>query len=157
MKRKAAEGYTLIPEGEQVLKITKVDDSNYEKFGKLIITFASASGASTRENYNFVNDDGTANEIADGIYTRLARAALNDQTLDEFDSDDLVGKFINVEVVHNTGSKGGTFANIKKILGHADGFPAGTETKPTPAASAHKKSAAEILAEAKARREAAGK
>jgi len=157
MKRKAAEGYTLIPEGEQVLKITKVDDSDYEKFGKLIITFASASGTSTRENYNFVNDDGTTNEIADGIYTRIARAALNDQTLDEFDSDDLVGKFINAEVVHNTGSKGGTFANIKKILGHADGFPAGAETKPTPAASAHKKSAAEILAEAKARREAAGK
>lgn len=159
MKRKAAEGYTLIPEGEQVLKITKVDDSNYEKFGKLIITFASASGATARENYNFVNDDDTTNEVADGIYTRLARAALNDQTLDEFDSDDLVGKFINVEVVHNTGSKGGTFANIKKILGHANGFPANQAAKPTAASAAntHKKSAAEILAEAKARREAAGK
>ncbi|CAB1241194.1 conserved protein of unknown function [Ruminococcaceae bacterium BL-4] len=151
MKRKAAEGYSLIPEGNQILKIESIDEENYEKFGKLSILMKDAHGTSLKENFNFVNDDGTANDVADGIYTRLARAALDDQTADEFDTNDLIGKFIECEIVHREGSKGGTFANIKKIIGHADGFLKTKSDTPAP----HKKSAAEILAEMKARREAA--
>ena len=165
MKRKASEGFPLIPEGEQVLRIKSVDDSKYEKFGKMTIVVEDASGAAANVNFNFTNDDGSVNPAADGQYTRIARAALDDQTLDEIDSDELPGQFFRAEIEHNDGSKGGTFANVKKIIGHADSFPAGarastrhTASKPaeTASAPAHK-SASEILAEAKARRAAAAK
>lgn len=157
MKRKAAEGYALVPEGERVLCIDKIDTSDYEKFDKLTVILKDASGATLRENFNFVKEDGDPNMVADGIYTRLARAALNDQTLDEIDSDDLPGNYVRVEVEHVEGSKGGTFANIKKIIGHADGFPASGKSAGATQRPAGKKTAAEIIAEAKARRAAAGK
>ena len=157
MKRKAAEGYALVPEGEQVLCIDKIDTSDYEKFDKLTVILKDASGATLRENFNFVKDDGEPKMVADGIYTRLARAALNDQTLDEIDSDDLPGYYVRVEVEHVEGSKGGTFANVKKIIGHADGFPAFGKPTGVTQQSSRKKTAAEIIAEAKARRAAAGK
>lgn len=162
MKRKASEGYPLIPEGEQVVRIKSVDDKDYEKFDKMTIVVEDVSGAAANVNFNFVNDDGSTNPAADGQFTRIGRAALDDQTLDEIDSDELPGKFILVEIEHNEGKKGGTFANIKKILGHAEGFPAGARTGSSKhtadkaSAPAHK-SAAEILAEAKARRAAAKK
>lgn len=157
MKRKAAEGYALVPEGERVLCIDKIDTSDYEKFDKLTVILKDASGATLRENFNFVKEDGDPNMVADGIYTRLARAALNDQTLDEIDSDDLPGNYVRVEVEHVEGSKGGTFANIKKIIGHAEGFPAAKKSAEPGRQAAPKKTAAEIIAEAKARRAAAGK
>lgn len=166
MKRKASEGYPLIPEGEQIIRIKEVDESQYTKFQKITVTVEDASGATARMNFNFVKDDGSPNEVADGIFTRLGRAALDDQTLDEIDSADLAGNFVRVEIEHNEGTKGGTFANVKKILGHAEGFPAGAKTKPRATAKesgiaettpAHKKTAAEILAEARARRIAAQK
>lgn len=165
MKRKASEGFPLIPEGEQILRIKSVDDSKYEKFGKMTIVVEDAGGVTANVNFSFTNDDGSDNSTANYIYTLIARAALNDQTLDEIDSDELPGKYIEAEIVHNESSRGSTFANVGKIIGHADGFPAGargatrhTASKPAAAAStpAHK-SASEILAEAKARRAAAAK
>lgn len=156
MKRKAAEGYALIPEGEQVLCIDKVDTSDYAKFDKLVVTLKNSSGAAMRVNFNFVKDDGEPNMVADGIYTRLARAALNDQTLDEIDSDDLAGNYVRAEIEHRTSDKG-TFANIKKILGHADGFTKAAEASIGAPPASRKKTAAEIIAEAKARRAATGK
>ena len=163
MKRKAAADYPLIPEGEQVVRIKSVDDSKYNKFGKLTIVVEDAAGTPANVNFNFTNDDGSDNNMADFVYTKLARAALNDQTLDEIDDADLPGKYLTIEIVHNEGSRGGTFANVGKIIGPADGFPGGAKPradKPAAAKSAapvHHKTATEILAEAKARRAAAAK
>ena len=159
MKRKAADDYPLIPEGEQVVRIKSVDESKYDKFGKLTVVVEDAGGIPANVNFNFVNDDGTENTTANFIYTKLARAALNDQTLDEIDSAELPGNYVEVEIVHKSGSKGGTFANVGQIIGHADGFPGGAKPradKPgVSAPAAHKKTAAEILAESRARRAAA--
>lgn len=158
MKKQLQESFPLIPEGEQIIRIKKVDESEYKKFQKLTIVIEDASGASANVNYNFVKDDGSPNDVAEGIYTRMCRAALDDQTLDEIDTDDLVGCYVRVEIEHNEGSRGGIFANVKKWIGSAEKFDKvqqkTSNTKTTSsmsAGTAKKKTAAEILAEARAK------
>lgn len=166
MKRKAVEStYQPIPEGEQVVRIKEIDESQYEKFDKITIVIEDAAGRTARENLTFINPDGSPNEIADFIFTRIGRAALGDETLDEIDTNDLIGKFVRVEIEHRTGSQGGTFANVKKWIGPGEPFEvkkaaggksAGSAAGAPAAETPKKKTAAEILAEMRARK-AAGK
>jgi len=97
----------------------------------------------------------------------MARAALGDETIDEVDTADLVGKFVRVEIEH-TESNGRTYANVKRWIGPGEPFESKrsaeskTSTSAAPAAAPaaetpKKKTAAEILAEMKARKAAAGK
>jgi len=167
MKRKLVEGgFQPIPEGEQVVRIKGIDESDYQKFDKIVVTIEDAAGRTARVNYNFVNADGTPNETADFVFTRMARAALGDETVDEVDTAELIGRFVRVEIQHSEGSKGGTFANVKKWIGPGEPFEvkktAGNKTGSgggaTPAGEPpKKKTAAEILAEMRARKAAAGK
>mgnify|MGYP001290739561 CR=1 FL=1 len=166
MKRKLVEGgFQPIPEGEQVVRIKEIDESDYQKFDKIVVTIEDAAGRTARVNYNFVNTDGTPNDTAEFVYSRMARAAMGDETLDEVDTADLIGKFVRVEIEHRTSSQGGTFANVKKWIGPGEPFEVkktasnksgsgggATSTGEPP----KKKTAAEILAEMKARK-AAGK
>jgi hypothetical protein len=168
MKRKLAEGgFQPIPEGEQVVRIKEIDESDYEKFDKLVVTIEDAAGRTARVNFNFVNGDGMPNDTAEFVYSRMARAAMGDETLDEVDTADLIGKFVRVEIQHTEGSKGGTFANVKKWIGPGEPFevkktaggsgkPSGSVKNASSGEAPKKKSAAEILAEMKARK-AAGK
>jgi hypothetical protein len=160
MKRQLKSAFPMIPAGEQVVRIKEVQDKDYEKFQKLTVVVEDVNGATANINFNFVKDDGSTNDVAEGIYTRMCRAALNDQTLDECDWEDLPGCYVLVEIEHNEGAKGGTFANVKKWIGPATKFdkpakaPSASAAKNTPAASAEppkKKTAAEILAEARAK------
>lgn len=157
MKKQLNDEYRLIPEGETTVKITKVDEKDYAKYQKLTVTVEDETGATSRVNFNFVNDDGTSNDVAEGVYARMCRTALNDQTLDECNTNDLVGAFVDVEVVHNTGTNGGTFANIKKWLGPGTPFKTKSASrgaaKPT-SSGTKKKTAAELLAEMRARKAA---
>jgi hypothetical protein len=161
MKRKLKESeFTPIPAGEQVVRIKEIDDSEYQKFDKLTVTVEDVGGRTARVNFNFVDADGNPNDVAEGIYTRMCRAAMNDQTLDEVDTRDLIGKFVTVEIVHNEGSKGGTFANVKKWIGPGEPFatgsrPAGSTSAAAPAGGERKKTAAEILEEMRAKKAAA--
>ncbi|MEL7609518.1 MAG: hypothetical protein AAGU74_08415 [Bacillota bacterium] len=165
MKKQLSSEFKLIPEGEQVVRITKVDESEYAKFQKITVHIEDVEGNTARVNFNFVNDDGTANDIAEGVYARMCRAALDDQTLDEVDTEDLIGRFVTVEIQHNEGSKGGTFSNVKKWLGAGEPFkvrrqPAADAKKAANKSAAAKgappkKTAAEILAEMKAKKAAA--
>lgn len=161
MKRKLVEGeFQPIPAGEQVVRIKEIDESEYAKFDKLTVKIEDESGRTARVNFSFVNSDGEPNETADFIYTRMARAAMGDETLDEIDSQELVGKFVRVEIVHNEGTKGGTFANVKKWIGPGEPFTVKAAPAAGKSASAEepkKKTAAEILAEMKAKKAAAGK
>lgn len=152
MKRTLKDPYPLIPEGEQTIRIKDVDDKDYQKFQKLTVVIEDAGGATANVNFNFIKDDGSSNDVAEGIYTRMCRAVFDDQTLDECDWADLKGKCAVVEIEHNEGKKGGTFANVAKWLGGAakfDRVPASSAAAPS--GGAKKKTAAEILAEAKAR------
>lgn len=122
MRRALKEGYAIIPEGEQIVRIAKIDETDYAKFDKLVVYLEDVNGATARENFNFTDKDGNPNAVAEGVYTRMCRAALDDQTLDECDTRDLINTYVRVEIEHSEGSKGGTFANVKKWLGPANGF-----------------------------------
>lgn len=162
MKRKLVQGFQLIPAGEQVVRIKEIDESDYEKFDKLVVVIEDAAGRTANVNFTFVNNDGTPNDIAEFVFSRMARAALGDETIDEVDTADLIGKFVRVEIEHSEGSKGGKFANVKRWIGPGEPFevkkPAGNNDAQKPASEPpKKKSAAEILAEMKARKAAARK
>lgn len=170
MKRKLVEGgFQPIPAGEQVVRIKEIDETDYEKFDKLTVIIEDAAGRTARVNFTFVNADGTPNDIADFVFTRMARAALGDETIDEVDTADLIGKFVRVEIEHTEGSKGGTFANVKRWIGPGEPFEPKKQAGSKSAGSGSnggtaptgevpkKKTAAEILAEMKARKAAAGK
>jgi hypothetical protein len=163
MKRKLVEGgFQPIPAGEQVVRIKEIDETDYEKFDKVVVVIEDAVGRTARVNFNFVNGDGTPNETADFVFTRMARAALGDETIDEVDTAELVGRFVRVEIQHSEGSKGGTFANVKRWIGPGEPFEVKKSAGSTAATSTsgeapRKKTAAEILAEMKARKVAGGK
>ena len=139
-----SEGFTLIPEGTHVFKITAV---NYkEAFGKLEITMQTQSGAKHIERFSLLKTDGSPNEGALNAFSYFAKTALNDFYLTEIDHEDLVGCFIECDVEHdvqpnkNKPDKTVTFARLadkRPSEGWIEGeAPTPTPTtKPAPAAS----------------------
>lgn len=139
-----SEGFTLIPEGTHVFKITAV---NYkEAFGKLEITMQTQSGAKHIERFSLLKTDGSPNEGALNAFSYFAKTALNDFSLTEIDHEDLVGCFIECDVEHdvqpnkNKPDKTVTFARLadkRPSEGWIEGeAPTPTPTtKPAPAAS----------------------
>lgn len=87
-------GFSLMPEGEHVLKITEAEFK--EEFGKVKLTFANAAGKKHFENYQLYDKDGNANDGAFSAFSSLARAALcdSDEELEDIDPADLKGKYI---------------------------------------------------------------
>lgn len=98
-KIKLAEGgFTVVPEGKHIFKITK---STYDSdFGKLEVEMVTAQGVKHHERYNFINEDGELNEGAQKAFSYFAKTALNNFNLEEVDSDDIVGCYIEATVEH---------------------------------------------------------
>lgn len=136
--------FSNIPEGEQIIRVKSIDDSAFADFDKLTLVIEDKDGNTLKNNFEFTDKDGQPNDKAMTVFTIAARMLLGDQTLDEIDYNDLLGKYATVEIVHATGTKGGTFANIKKWIGTAEGFAGGEAPR--------KRTAAEILAAARAKR-----
>ena len=91
-------GFTPIPEGEHIFKITK---STYdEDFGKLEIEMVIASGQKHIERFSLIRNDGEINEGALNAFSYFAKTALNNFNLDEIDHEDLVGCYIKATVEH---------------------------------------------------------
>lgn len=105
IKLSSGGGFSLIPEGFHVLKITKVDESKYEKFGKLEITLETANGQTHTERFSLLDAKGEVNEKALNAFTYFARTALNDYKTDDIDAQELVGRFIRAEVKHVASDK----------------------------------------------------
>lgn len=131
-----SEGFTLIPEGTHVFKITAV---NYkEAFGKLEITMQTQSGAKHIERFSLLKTDGSPNEGALNAFSYFAKTALNDFSLTEIDHEDLVGCFIECDVEHdvqpnkNKPDKTVTFARLADKR-PSDGWIEGEAPTPTPA------------------------
>ena len=129
-------GFQPIPEGVQVLKITKAE---YDvDFGKVIITLENVKGQSCQERFNLLNQDNTPNEKALGAFSFFAKTAMNDFDLVDVDPDELVGRYIRAEVIHNKvpstkdPTKMMTFVNLgeKSPADGFDGVPAATAPKP---------------------------
>ena len=129
-------GFQIMPEGEQVLKITKAEYD--EDFGKAIFTLTNAKGQTCLERFNLLNQDNTPNEKALGAFSFFAKTAMNDFDLEDVDPEELVGRYIRAEVIHNKvasredPSKMKTFVNLgsKSPADGFDGVPA-EPTKPT--------------------------
>jgi hypothetical protein len=151
MIKKLQNKFPVLPEGEQLVCVKEVIDKDYAKFDKLTVVIEDEQGVSCKLNFNFVKDDGTHNDGAETAYTFMCRALLNNQNADEIDTADLVGKFALAEVSHTDGKKGGIFANVKKWTATDETF--GTAKAAEKAAP--KKTAAELIAEARERKAAA--
>ena len=92
-------GFQIMPEGEQVLKIT---DAEYdEDCGKAIFTLANVKGQTCREQFSLLNQDNTPNEKALSAFSFFAKTAMNDFDLEDIDPVELVGRYIRAEVIHN--------------------------------------------------------
>lgn len=131
-----SDGFTLIPEGTYVFKITTV---NYkEEFGKMEVTMQTQDGLKHVERFSLLKSDGSPNEGALNAFSYFAKTALNDFTLTEIDHEDLVGCFIECDVEHETQpnknkpDKTVTFARLTDKR-PSDGWDGGEAPAPTPA------------------------
>ena len=95
-------GFSLIPEGVTVFKVMKVDDSKYEKFGKVVVTLQTAAGQTHNETYSFLTKTGEVNEGAVKAWSYFARVCLNNFSAEEIDTQDVVGCYIQARVEHET-------------------------------------------------------
>ena len=123
-------GFQIMPEGEQVLKITKAEYD--EDFGKATFTLANAKGQTCQERFGLLNQDNTPNERALNAFSFFAKTAMNDFDLEDVDPVELVGRYIRAEVIHNKvpstkdPTKTMTFVNLGS-KSPADGFDGATE------------------------------
>ena len=123
-------GFQIMPEGEQVLKITKAEYD--EDFGKATFTLVNAKGQTCQERFGLLNQDNTPNERALNAFSFFAKTAMNDFDLEDVDPVELVGRYIRAEVIHNKvpstkdPSKMMTFVNLGS-KSPADGFDGATE------------------------------
>ena len=118
-------GFQIMPEGEQVLKITAAEYD--EDFGKAVFTLANAKGQTCREQFSLLNQDGTPNEKSMNAFSFFAKTALNNFDIEDVDPEELVGHYLKAEVIHNKvpstkdPSKMMTFVNLGS-KSPADGF-----------------------------------
>jgi hypothetical protein len=130
-------GFQVMPEGEQVLKITAAEYD--EDFGKATFTLANAKGQTCQERFNLMNEDGSPNEKALGAFSFFAKTALNDFDIEDVDPEELVGHYLLAEVIHRKvpsnkdPGKMMTFVNLGDKH-PADGFE-GAPAAPAPKAS----------------------
>ena len=129
-------GFQIMPEGEQVLKITAAEYD--EDFGKAIFTLANAKGQTCQERFSLLNQDNSPNEKALGAFSFFAKTALNNFDLEDVDPEELVGHYIKADVIHNKvpstkdPTKMMTFVNLGN-KSPAEGFE-GVPAAPTKAA-----------------------
>ena len=93
-----SEGFTLIPEGTHIFKITKVEYK--EDFGKMTVTMETEKGQKHIERFSLLKSNGDTNDGAMNVFSYFAKTALNNFDLDEIDEQDLVGHFIQCEITH---------------------------------------------------------
>ena len=128
-------GFQVMPEGVQVLKITKAEYD--EDFGKATFTLTNVKGQTCLEQFSLLNNDNTPNEKAMNAFSFFAKTAMNNFDLVDVDPVELVGHYIRAEVIHNKvtsnqdPTKTKTFVNLgsKSPADGFDGVPA-ESTKP---------------------------
>ena len=137
MKIKLTEtGYTLIPEGVTIFKITKVDDSKYEDFGVLNISMQTAEGKTHFERFSLIKNNGELNTGALKAFSYFAKTCLNNFKVEEIDPQDIVGCYIQATVKHEhydyTNSQGEHKAGTSERLNDyapASGFNGAEESE----------------------------
>ena len=126
-------GFQIMPEGEQVLKITAAEYD--EDFGKATFTLTNAKGQTCQERFSLLNQDGSPNEKALNAFSFFAKNAMNDFDMEDIDPVELIGHYIKAEVIHNKvpstkdPTKMMTFVNLgnKSPAAGFEGAPAPTK------------------------------
>lgn len=116
--------FKLIPEGVTTFKVVEVDDSKYEDFGKLVVKLQTAKGESHNENFGIVRENGEVNEGALKAWSYFARTCLNNYSVEEIDTQDIVGCYITATVKHEKytrtkGENAGTEATTVRLNDYA--------------------------------------
>ena len=121
--------FTIIPEGTTIFKIMEVDESKYDDYGKLKVTLQMSSGEKHFENFSFTKANGDINEGALKAWSYFARVCLNNFQVEEIDTQDIVGCYIQANVTHETytrtsGEKAGQEATAVRLKDYtsASGF-----------------------------------
>lgn len=110
--------FKIIPEGTTTFKITEVDDSKYEDFGKLAVKMQTAKGETHIERFSLIKKGGELNEGALKAWSYFARTCLNNFQADEIDTKDIIGCYITATVKHETSQGTGenadkTYTNVR--------------------------------------------
>lgn len=135
----AKTGFTVIPEGIHIFKITEVQYNPL--YGKMQISMETKDGLKHIERFTMMDDRGRPNPGALNAFSYFARVAMNNFDLEDIDCDTLVGRYMKCEVQHDiqpkrNGKPGETVTFIK--LGDkspVDGFE-GEEAAPPSEADA---------------------
>lgn len=131
---KAPAGFRLMPEGPRVLHVESVSGVPRTKVSKVEVKFRDKDGIPLINKYDLNNDGGYAAFyflVKNGLGIDLNEG-------DAFDLDDLVGEYIEVEIVHKEGSRPredgtvATFANIKATLGPGKPFALNDDASVSP-------------------------
>lgn len=118
-------GFSLMREGKQIVKIKKAEGKPSGAPKLIEVVFENSSGDTITNNYNLDPNAG----VSFTVTSIFLKASLGN--IDSFDTNqipDLVGNYIEVEVVHRDKQstkdpeKTMTFANISKIYGSAEPF-----------------------------------
>lgn len=121
--------FTIIPEGTTIFKVMEVDESKYDDYGKLKVTLQTSSGEKHFENFSFSKANGDINDGALKAWAYFARVCLNNFQVEEIDTQDIVGCYIQANVTHETytrtsGEKAGQEATAVRLKDYtsASGF-----------------------------------
>lgn len=98
-----SEGFKKLNEGaSQLLTIESV---NYDpKFGKAQVVFVDADGGSQAENYMMGRPGAKptrGQQVAQAIFSTMAKCALHDWSIEDIDTDDLVGQQVVADVTRD--------------------------------------------------------
>lgn len=110
-------GFTMMAEGEHILKITEAEYK--EEFGKLRLTMQNKQGKRHFEQYQLFDKDGNPNDGACNAFSALARAAMRNNDMDDIDPDELVGKYLKGTISYREYE--GRDGTIKKATQKAPG------------------------------------
>lgn len=118
-------GFVLIPEGTYVFGIYAATYD--EEFGKIEVKLVTAKGMTHTERFSIKDSNDQLNEKALNAFSYFAKTAMNDFDLEDVDPEELIGHYIEAEVVHTQlpsnkdPNKMVTFANLGDKAA-ADGF-----------------------------------
>lgn len=117
-------GFTVIPEGTYIFKVTKVEYK--EAFGKLRVFLETADGKKHMEQYSLLDSKGKPNEGAMNAFSFFAKTLLDDFDREEIDDQELVGCYIKCSIEHQVVDDGNgktkTYAHLGKDKEVAYGF-----------------------------------
>ena len=134
-----SEGFTVIPEGTHIFKITEV--SYKETFGKIEVKMETAKGLKHTERFSLIGKNGQPNEGAMNAFSFFAKTALNDFELTEIDHNDLVGRYMECVVEHDVQPSNKNPEKNVTFIRLADKSPADSFDEAVAPATAAKKTA----------------